>query len=104
MVKYLDSNKSWVPGVGVLSPTASPASTSTPTRAAGQCGALHVHGAYMCRVAELVGDRFKLVFSCGLTVLHGRRQNEPRNTQESKQHSPQQRISARSSANLTLTV
>ena len=34
VVKYLDSNKSWVPGVGVVSPTASPASVdANPTNA-----------------------------------------------------------------------
>ena len=34
MVKYLDSNKSWLPGVGVVSPTASPASVdANPTNA-----------------------------------------------------------------------
>ena len=34
MVKYLNSNKSWVPGVWVVSPTASPASVdANPTSA-----------------------------------------------------------------------
>ena len=34
VVKYLDSKKSWVPGVGVVSPTASPASVdANPTNA-----------------------------------------------------------------------